>query len=194
MVPRIIIIGDRQYFSGQQEWLTQLQCIEAVLPDYPTVALQIRSKKSTAVKDIYAAMKVISPTNQIFLNGSWTGTGYQLHLPENQIGTPSTEFFGASIHSELSLIKAQESGAHYVQFGAVFTTQTKPVPPLGLSALAKVSKHSRIPVFAVGGITLSNAQSCIQAGASGLSIGTWLINSNQKTLRQRLDALLLLFL
>ena len=44
----------------------------------------------------------------------------------------------------------------------------KQVQPQGLNALRDVCK-ARIPVFALGGVTLENAVPCIEAGAAGIA-------------------------
>jgi thiamine-phosphate pyrophosphorylase len=53
--------------------------------------------------------------------------------------------------------KAQDEGADYIGFGSVFKTLTKPGrSPMDLDVLKKVIREIRIPVFAIGGITVEN--------------------------------------
>jgi thiamine-phosphate pyrophosphorylase len=78
---------------------------------------------------------------------------------------------GASCHSLDDAQAAARDGAHYIFFGPIFSTPSKLRfgPPQGLSQLEEVCKNVRIPVFAIGGISLENAASCLRAGASGLA-------------------------
>ena len=66
---------------------------------------------------------------------------------------------------------AAASGANYIFFGPVFATPSKSIygSPQGLARLAEVSRAVNIPVLAIGGVTLENAASCLQAGAAGLA-------------------------
>lgn len=64
---------------------------------------------------------------------------------------------GVSCQTYRQAQQAQEEGADYIGFGSVFKTLTKPErQPMDLDLLAKVVKHIRIPVFAIGGIGLEN--------------------------------------
>jgi thiamine-phosphate pyrophosphorylase len=78
---------------------------------------------------------------------------------------------GASCHSLEAASAAARDGADYIFFGPVFATPSKAVfgAPQGLRCLAEVCAAISIPVLAIGGITLENAQFCLHAGASGIA-------------------------
>ena len=78
---------------------------------------------------------------------------------------------GASRHSRAAAVEAERHGANYIIFGPVFATASKAAygPPQGLERLAEVCQSVRIPVLAIGGITLTNAAACFAAGAAGLA-------------------------
>ncbi|MBA3913445.1 MAG: thiamine phosphate synthase [Acidobacteriales bacterium] len=73
---------------------------------------------------------------------------------------------GVSCHTLPEVAKAAEDGADYVVFGPVFSKGT--TPGIGLKTLADACRH-RIPVLALGGVTLENAPACIAAGAAGVA-------------------------
>jgi thiamine-phosphate pyrophosphorylase len=86
-------------------------------------------------------------------------------------GVPAAFLVGASCHSLAAAVEAERAGADYVFFGPVFTTPSKATygPPQGIERLAEVCRSVRIPVLAIGGITLENAPACLAAGAAGLA-------------------------
>ncbi len=106
-----------------------------------------------------------------------------VHLGEESIGvadvvafrksarTPAEFLIGRSCHSLEAALAAERDGADYVFFGPVFATPSKAQygAPQGTEALAGVCRHVRIPVLAIGGITLENAASCVAAGATGIA-------------------------
>ncbi|ORU94465.1 MAG: thiamine phosphate synthase [Cycloclasticus sp. symbiont of Poecilosclerida sp. M] len=79
---------------------------------------------------------------------------------------------GATCHHDVSLaLNAQQQGADYVAFGRFFRSSTKPGKPLATPAiLANARKSIRIPIVAIGGITLDNAQPIINAGAGFIAV------------------------
>ena len=84
---------------------------------------------------------------------------------------------GVSIHSVSEAIEAVNLGATYITAGHIFATDCKrDSPPRGLSFLSEVCSCVNIPVFAIGGISLSNAQKAINAGAEGICIMSGLMN------------------
>ena len=79
---------------------------------------------------------------------------------------------GVSCYNDLSLAHAaQDGGADYVAFGSFFASPTKPhavAAPLELLRQAK--RELRVPLVAIGGITLANAGLLIEAGADALAV------------------------
>jgi thiamine-phosphate pyrophosphorylase len=78
---------------------------------------------------------------------------------------------GASCHSLEAAQKTESVGADYIFFGPVFATPSKAAfgAPQGIERLREVCRSVRIPVLAIGGITVENAQSCFAAGAAGVA-------------------------
>ncbi|EJO5347259.1 thiamine phosphate synthase [Clostridium botulinum] len=78
---------------------------------------------------------------------------------------------GVSIHSVSEAIEAVKLGATYITAGHIFKTNCKKdIPPRGLSFLASVCSSVNIPVYAIGGISLANAEKAINVGADGICI------------------------
>jgi len=80
---------------------------------------------------------------------------------------------GASCYGQIErAVAAEQEGADYVAFGTPFPSPTKPGKgtdiSLGIFQAAKRRVH--VPVFAIGGITLANAQQIIDAGADGIAV------------------------
>jgi thiamine-phosphate pyrophosphorylase len=78
---------------------------------------------------------------------------------------------GASVHSLKTAQQAEQAGASYVIFGPVFATPSKAAfgEPQGLERLREICGQLKIPVLAIGGITLENARDCLDAGAGGIA-------------------------
>jgi thiamine-phosphate pyrophosphorylase len=78
---------------------------------------------------------------------------------------------GKSCHSAENACAAERAGADYIFFGPVFATPSKAAfgPPQGIDRLHEVCRLVRIPVLAIGGVTIENAASCLAAGAAGVS-------------------------
>jgi thiamine-phosphate pyrophosphorylase len=99
-----------------------------------------------------------------------------VHLPERGLSPriakqlqPSL-LVGCSVHSLERALQKEAEGADYLLFGPVFTTSSKPgLIPKGLESLRIVASSVRIPVMALGGVTVSKIASCIEAGAKGIA-------------------------
>ncbi len=79
---------------------------------------------------------------------------------------------GVSTHSLDQAQKAMSDGADYIGVGPVYPTPTKEGrPAVGVEYVRQGSEiHSPIPFFAIGGITLSNIEEVLRAGARRVAV------------------------
>jgi thiamine-phosphate pyrophosphorylase len=76
---------------------------------------------------------------------------------------------GVSCHSPEEVIQAAAAHATFAVFAPVFEKKDAPgTTPAGLDALRQACRVN-IPVFALGGVTLQNAKSCMQARTAGIA-------------------------
>jgi thiamine-phosphate pyrophosphorylase len=101
-----------------------------------------------------------------------------VHLPANSVPpadirklAPSGFLVGVSCHSEEEVLGAAQEGADFAVFGPVFETPSKSKygPPQGAAKLRQACRVSGMPVYALGGVNLSNAAECFAAGATGIA-------------------------
>jgi len=79
---------------------------------------------------------------------------------------------GVSCYNQLDIAKtAVGAGADYVAFGRFFPSATKPdAVQATLNLLSRASVTIDCPIIAIGGITVDNASSVIQAGATAIAV------------------------
>jgi thiamine-phosphate pyrophosphorylase len=79
---------------------------------------------------------------------------------------------GFSTHNRAQAVAAAAGGADYIGFGPVFSTSSKanPDPTVGLDALTEVCRVVKVPVVAIGGITLEAVPAVARAGAAAAAV------------------------
>jgi thiamine-phosphate pyrophosphorylase len=81
--------------------------------------------------------------------------------------TPADSFLiAASCHGVDDVFRAESAKTDFAVFAPVFGKRS--VPGVGLTDLKKACR-AKIPVLALGGVTLENAASCLDAGAAGVA-------------------------
>ncbi|MEH7305474.1 thiamine phosphate synthase [Neobacillus drentensis] len=86
-----------------------------------------------------------------------------------------TKILGVSVHSTEEAMAAVRDGADYFGIGPVFPTKTKAdaKPSRGTTLIEKLRKDGcETPIVGIGGITIENARSVMNAGADGVSVIT----------------------
>lgn len=81
-------------------------------------------------------------------------------------GAATEPVVAISCHSENEVRSAKAAGADFVVFGPVFGKGD--TPGTAIEGLSAACGHE-IPVFALGGVTVDNASSCIDVGAAGVA-------------------------
>jgi thiamine-phosphate pyrophosphorylase len=83
--------------------------------------------------------------------------------------SPRDPVISVSCHSPEEAVQAAESSATFAVFAPVFAKKDAPgTSPAGIDALRQACR-AKIPVLALGGVTLQNAESCLRAGAAGIA-------------------------
>lgn len=93
-----------------------------------------------------------------------------VYLARKKLG--EGKLIGASVKTVTQAKKAERDGASYLGVGDIFGTKSKKDTglPIGLVVLGKIAKSVSIPVVGIGGVTASNADSVIRAGAAGIAV------------------------
>jgi thiamine-phosphate pyrophosphorylase len=108
----------------------------------------------------------VSLAQQLGADGVHLGQG-DLPIDAARALLGSRMMIGVSTHSLEQAADAERRGADGIGFGPIFATQTKAgaEPTVGVERLRQVCASVRIPVIAIGGITLETAAQIVEAGA-----------------------------
>lgn len=99
------------------------------------------------------------------------------HLASLRTATAPAEF-GLSSHAPDQALRAVAAGADYVAVGPVFATGTKPGrAAVTLDYVRWAARELTTPWFAIGGITLQNLDSVLEAGARRICVVSAILNA-----------------
>lgn len=146
------------------------------ISDYDYIIL--REKDLTIDEYTSLAEKAIESSHKIvlhyYLDACEILNYKKVHLPFNifkrEINRLNNfDIIGVSTHSIKEAVEAERLGASYITASHIFETKCKEgLAPKGIDWLKEICENVSIPVYALGGINENNAQSCIDAGASGV--------------------------
>ena len=94
----------------------------------------------------------------------------------------SQRWIGVSTHHPEQLRAANKTDANYIAIGPIFQTTSKrnPDPVVGLEGIRAARALTARPLVAIGGITLENCRSVIDAGADAVAIISALLDDPRK--------------
>jgi thiamine-phosphate pyrophosphorylase len=94
---------------------------------------------------------------------------------------------GFSTHTLEQALEADLAPVDYIAIGPVFRTSTKENPgaTIGLAMIREIKSRNSKPLVAIGGITLDNARSVIDAGADSIAVISDLLEAIDITERTR---------
>ena len=139
--------------------------------------IQIRAKELTARELLRLVERAVLLAGQRVLVNTRTDIAMAchaggVHLPANSPSprsiVPAGFMIGVSCHTIAELHTAEREGADFAVYGPVFDNPGKG-HPIGLDAFRAAVRSVGMRVYALGGVTEENAESCIEAGAYGIA-------------------------
>ena len=162
-----------------------LPCVEAALRGGAKL-LQYRDKSSDAARRLreaealcelclrYGAQLIVNDDLEL---AARLGVGLHLGQEDGSLSAARAllgreAIIGATCHARLELAEqARRDGASYLAFGRFFNSQTKPGAPAATPELLDEARtRFRLPLVAIGGVTLDNAAGLIARGASLVAV------------------------
>lgn len=181
---KLLAVTNRKLCAGSLPAQLEIICSSEHKPD----AVILREKDLTAAEYNQLAQEAAKICAayciQLILHSFWK-TAMELdckniHLPlavlqtdEFQHCRNKFQLIGASIHSMEEAQQAAALGANYLTAGNIYVTSCKVgLPGRGLVWLNEICKEINLPVYAIGGISLSGEQfdDLQKSGASGACI------------------------
>jgi thiamine-phosphate pyrophosphorylase len=194
MLPLLYYITDCNQFPGnrkekEQRMLAKITECAAAGVDYIQLrekdlnirALEVLANQAMAALPGGSQTKLLinSRTDVALACGA-----HGVHLPANDLSTSAARaifmrisgpapVIGVSAHSIAEVSSTEADGASFAVFAPVFEKAGESSPK-GLEQLRKACHRPKtsgapIPVLALGGITLTNARQCLEAGAAGIA-------------------------
>jgi thiamine-phosphate pyrophosphorylase len=102
-----------------------------------------------------------------------------LHLGQNDFPVEEARkltgqdiIIGKSTHNLKQALQALKEPIDYLSVGPIYQTTSKPDAwnPVGLSLLSKVRVKSKIPITAIGGITIANLENVVKSGTDTIAV------------------------
>lgn len=193
MALQLYYITDRRQFPGdrqEQERRLLTKIAECAAAGVEYVQLREKDLETRALEELaLKAMAVLAGSRTQLLINSRTDVAlacgaHGVHLPSNDLSASdvrsifarasrSDPVIGVSTHSLAEVASAEAHGASFAVFGPVFeksgSANLEGREQLRQICLRAEAAQPPMPVWALGGITLENAQQCVAAGAAGIA-------------------------
>jgi len=138
-------------------------------------------RAATEIAAVFAGLEatlILNDRADLAVLAGWSGVhvGQGDLLPEDARGVMGAGLIGVSTHNEQQVLRVAQDDkfkeTDYVAVGPVFATSTKlnAEPVVGLEGVRRARALTAKPLVAIGGITLGNARSVIDAGADSVAV------------------------
>lgn len=193
MALQLYYITDRRQFPGdchEQEQRLLAKITECAAAGVEYIQLREKDLETKALEELaLKAMAALRNSQTRLLINSRTDVAlacgaHGVHLPANDLAASevrsifahagrSEPVIAVSTHSISEVASAEAHGASFAVFGPVFE-KSGSANPDGPEQLRRICHRAEaaqppMPVWALGGITLENAQQCAEAGAAGIA-------------------------
>ena len=98
------------------------------------------------------------------------GNDHSIFEARDKLGQES--IIGKSCYNSIeNALTAQEEGASYVAFGAIFPSETKPnAPTCSLETIREASNKISIPIVGIGGISFNKLDEVFESGCNSIAM------------------------
>jgi thiamine-phosphate pyrophosphorylase len=99
---------------------------------------------------------------------------------------------GVTAHSLDEVVAAGDLGIDYLGFGSIFPSPSKAVDTIqGVDGVRRARELTRLPIVAIGGITVERTAEVIEAGADGVAVisGLWGAEDPGSRAKEYIDAI-----
>ncbi len=169
--------------AGSSAWIARLlpcgvRLVQLRVKDQPDATVRAEIIKAKALCVRYGAQLIV---NDYWQQAIDAGCDF-VHLGQGDLDTADLTAirragirFGVSTHDEAELFRAMETRPDYLALGPIYPTILKQMafPPQGLPRITEWKKKiGKIPLVAIGGITLERAAGVLAAGADSAAAVT----------------------
>jgi thiamine-phosphate diphosphorylase len=170
-------------------------------------AVQIRSKELTDSAFLSFASKFLAIARQraipVIINDRVEAAielkADGVHLGAKDMAVPDARhllgegaIIGVTAHSLKEVDEASTLGVEYIGFGSIYPSPSKAVEAIqGVDGVSKARELTRLPIVAIGGITVERADDVVAAGADGVAVisGLWSAADPESRAREYIAAI-----
>jgi thiamine-phosphate pyrophosphorylase len=155
-----------------------VRLVQLRIKDKPDATIRAEINESKALCERHGAKLVV---NDYWQQAIDTGCDF-IHLGQGDLNAADLCAirragikFGVSTHDEAELARAREVSPDYIALGPIYPTILKAMAfaPQGLPRITEWKKKiGKIPLVAIGGITLERAAAVLEAGADSAAVVT----------------------
>lgn len=168
-----LCVGD--WFTTAEATLRRgADCLQLREKDLPDRELLVRAKRLATLCREHEALLIVNDRPDIA-----TASGaHGVHLGQDDLSVsaarrvlPPSAIVGVSTHTVDQIASAAANAPDYIAVGPMFVTPTKPQPHVaGPDTLAAAGNRTSLPLVAIGGITVDNADELLAGGPCALCV------------------------